>query len=209
MTAPGGNACSTNSPASLASSTRVSPAKSGVRARATAESSTAGIIGGAWTRLNSRVDPPACLVDSRRPAEAPIVDVGFLLDIPLGVALVLVVVLPNVLLAGLVVLVRRVISQETLKTNNEIAGYVYAAIGVIYAVVLAFVFVVIWEQFRDTGEVVEREASALASMYREVQGVFPNEQGLALRAHLYLYAREVVADEWPLMSRGLSTGSER
>jgi hypothetical protein len=45
------------------------------------------------------------------------------------------------------VIVRRFIALDHLRVNNEVAGFKFATIGVIYAVLLAFAIVVVWERF--------------------------------------------------------------
>ena len=47
------------------------------------------------------------------------------------------------------VIVRRYVSLNRLRTNNEVAGFKFAAVGVIYAVLLAFAILVVWEQFQS------------------------------------------------------------
>src|ERR1700719_4224248 len=62
----------------------------------------------------------------------------FLAGLPLWVAAILLVVLPTIAAMCGPVLMRRWIGLERLTTNNEIAGFKLAAVGVIYAVLLAF-----------------------------------------------------------------------
>ena len=46
------------------------------------------------------------------------------------------------------VLMRRQIGLERLASNNEIAGFKFATVGVTYAVLLAFAVIVVWEKFQ-------------------------------------------------------------
>ena len=84
--------------------------------------------------------------------------------------LLFVVVLPLVALAGPVI-VRRFVSLERLRGNNEVAGYKFATVGVLYAVLLAFVVVVVWEKFSQAENEVASEAGAAATLYRLWDGV--------------------------------------
>lgn len=43
-------------------------------------------------------------------------------------------------------IVRKVFSHEQLTPHNEVSGFVYAAIGVIYAVILGFAVISVWEE---------------------------------------------------------------
>ena len=47
------------------------------------------------------------------------------------------------------VLLRRWSSYERLSSNNEIAGFKFATVGVIYSVLVAFAVIVVWEKFND------------------------------------------------------------
>jgi Protein of unknown function (DUF4239) len=48
---------------------------------------------------------------------------------------------------------------------NKIAGFIYAALGVIYAVLMALVVIAVWEEFQTASETVEQEANALAEIF--------------------------------------------
>ena len=66
-----------------------------------------------------------------------------------AVAMVLVTLIVVALsLAGLA-LVRRTVPASRLEANTDVAGYVYAVVGVIYAVILAFIVIAVWEDYRD------------------------------------------------------------
>jgi hypothetical protein len=57
--------------------------------------------------------------------------------------------------------------------HNDVAGSIIAVVGVIYAVLLAFVVIITGENSVAEG-VVGEEASALRSIYRE-SSAFPDE----------------------------------
>ena len=101
-------------------------------------------------------------------------------------------------------LVRRWVSPGVLKLNNEVAGFIYAVIGVIYAVLLGFTAIIVWEKFDKVELVVEREANELADLYRDSR-TFPDDVRRELETHLRDYARLVVEKEWPAMAEGRSS----
>ena len=43
--------------------------------------------------------------------------------------------------------IRRFVTLDRLRNNNEVAGFKFATVGVIYAVLLAFAVIVVWERF--------------------------------------------------------------
>src|SRR3712207_4095823 len=66
--------------------------------------------------------------------------------------------------AGLV-LVQRLVPVAIRKEHNDVAGFIYAALGVIYAVLLALVVIAVWEESSRARITVESEANALAEIF--------------------------------------------
>jgi hypothetical protein len=98
-------------------------------------------------------------------------------------------------------LVRRMVPIDELEQHTDVAGYVYAVIGVIYAVVLALVVIAAWEEYRDARQAVADEAIAVLNMARAANG-WPDGDRAAVESALVAYARQVVDVEWPAMARG-------
>ena len=73
----------------------------------------------------------------------------FLSELPLWQLILAVVVIPTAIAIGFQVLVRRLVGVERLALNNEVAGFIFAIIGVVYAVLLAFVVIAVWEKFSE------------------------------------------------------------
>src|SRR5215208_13303 len=99
------------------------------------------------------------------------------------------------------VLVRRLAPIDQPAQHTYVAGYVYAVIGVIYAVVLALVVIAAWEEYRDAREAVADEASAVLNLARAANG-WPDSDREMVESALVAYARQVVDVEWPAMARG-------
>ncbi len=102
------------------------------------------------------------------------------------------------------VLARRWVSVEVLKHNNEVAGFIYGVIGVLYAVLLGFTAIIVWEQFDKAQAGVDQEANELADLYRDAQD-FPDDTRKELETQLRAYARLVVEKEWPAMAERASS----
>jgi uncharacterized protein DUF4239 len=98
-------------------------------------------------------------------------------------------------------LVRRRVGLARLRTNNEVAGFKFASVGVLYAVLLAFAVIVVWEKYSDAEDLVAREAGAAASLYRLVNGI-EGEPGAAVRKQLTAYLESAIARDWPAMEKG-------
>ena len=109
-----------------------------------------------------------------------------------------VVLMPALAVAG-ALLVRRKIGVEILSRHNDVAGFIYAVVGVVYAVLLGFTAIIVWEQFQGAQEVGEREANKLADLYRDAR-VFPPQVRDEIHVRLRDYAHVVVEEEWPAMA---------
>src|SRR5690349_23821653 len=87
--------------------------------------------------------------------------------------------------------------------HNDVAGFIIAVVGVIYAVLLAFVVIITWENFSDAEGIVAQEASALRSIYRE-STAFPPEARERLHDDVRRYTEAAVHREWPAMKHGVA-----
>jgi hypothetical protein len=103
--------------------------------------------------------------------------------------------------AGLHHLVQRRFGYDILARHNDVAGFIYSAIGVIFAVVLGFVVVVVWEKYDQVRNYVDAEVAAAIDLYHVVDG-FPEPQRDRIRAQLRAYGTVVVQREWATMARG-------
>ena len=122
-------------------------------------------------------------------------------DLLLGILFL--IALPAVAVgAGL--LLRRRVGPEVLARHNDVAGFIYGVIGMVYAVLLAFTAIIVWEQFRNAQNGVEREANALADLYRNAQA-FPPDVREQVEAQVRAYVRLAVEKEWPAMAEDKSS----
>jgi hypothetical protein len=96
-------------------------------------------------------------------------------------------------------LVRRTVPHHVLMPHNDVAGFVYATIGVAHAVVLAFILIATWEQFDSAKANADHEADAVEDLYNLAEGL-PDPSHQAIQAVLLDYAHTVVNDEWPAMT---------
>lgn len=95
--------------------------------------------------------------------------------------------------------IAKFLPQQVRAEHNDLAGFILAVVGVVYAVLLAFVAVTVWERFEMAETRSYEEASALGVVYRNADD-FP--QSGQIRAALREYAKLVETDEWPAMARG-------
>jgi hypothetical protein len=88
--------------------------------------------------------------------------------------------------------------------HNDVAGFIFAAVAVFYAVLLAFVVVVGWENLDSAREATYTEADQLANIYW-ISRHLPSPQGAAIEGLSLKYAHTVIDIEWPLMEKGESS----
>ncbi|MCD9899892.1 DUF4239 domain-containing protein [Streptomyces sp. MT29] len=74
-------------------------------------------------------------------------------------------------------------------------------IGTLFALIIGFVVVVVWQTMTDTEGIVAREANALADLERMPRG-FGVQIRRKVQGAVRAYARLVVTDEWPAMATG-------
>jgi len=85
-----------------------------------------------------------------------------------------------------------------------VAGFIYAVVGVIYAVLLALVVIAVWEEHEAAKATAGAEANELAEVFWLARR-FPEPDGPRLQELARSYARVVVEEEWSLMGGGRSS----
>jgi uncharacterized membrane protein YjjB (DUF3815 family) len=113
----------------------------------------------------------------------------------------------GVLLAALAVaalsvhLVHKHWSHEARRKHTDVAGFIFAGVAVLYAVMLAFVVIVGWEDLGGARATTYSEADQLANVYW-ISRNLPPPQGPAVASLTVAYANTVIGTEWPLMDQG-------
>jgi len=105
--------------------------------------------------------------------------------------------------AGLV-MVQRFVPLELRKQHNDVAGFIYAVVGIAYAVLMGLVVVASWEQYQMARNTANSEADELAEIFW-LGHRLPPAEGHQLQELTRSYAQVVVDEEWPLMARGESS----
>jgi hypothetical protein len=109
-------------------------------------------------------------------------------------------------LVGLV-LTRRLVPIAVLRASNDSVGNYLQTLGTIYAVLLAFVVFVVWQQFNDTRGYIESEANELVDLARTANGL---SAGVARRflEQADGYVDAVLGEEWRALARNDPAGLE-
>jgi hypothetical protein len=124
-----------------------------------------------------------------------------LLAVPLWILAPLLVVAVPLLAVGVQAVLRRRWPVIAAGDHNEVAGFLIAVVGVMYAVILAFCVIVTWERFNEAQVNVEVEASELEVVIEQAGGLPPDVR-IPIRDLAVSYAKEVATVEWDAMNDG-------
>jgi hypothetical protein len=99
---------------------------------------------------------------------------------------------------------------HTQPKNNDMVGLALSSFSVFYGLLVGLIAVAAYQNFSTVTDLVDKEASSLAALYRDAGG-YPNPIRDTLKDELREYARYTIVDGWPLQSRGIVPpgGTER
>ena len=117
--------------------------------------------------------------------------------------LLIVAVAMLVAIGGLVI-VQRFVPLERRKQHNDVAGFIYAVLGVAYAVLLGLMLIAVWEKWNAAEATTTDEANELAGIFWWAHAL-PQPEGRHIQQLVRSYAQVVVEEEWPLMAQGRSS----
>lgn len=92
-------------------------------------------------------------------------------------------------------LVRRRTKAPKDDRHNEVAGFIFTTAGVVYAVLLAFVVIIVWEQYLNAESAVSQEGAALIAVGRDASS-FPEPARSQAYDQLHAYVTAVTTTEW-------------
>lgn len=107
---------------------------------------------------------------------------------------------------GLHIVVHRTVPYEKLVEHNDVAGFMLAVVGVLYSVLIAFVVVVVWQQYNNADRNYGSEVSSVADIYDFSESLAP-DRTRAIQAMVDRYIAEMIDDEWPAMRAGRSSAA--
>ncbi|MBA2713568.1 MAG: DUF4239 domain-containing protein, partial [Rubrobacteraceae bacterium] len=107
---------------------------------------------------------------------------------------------------GGLVFVQRLVPSERRQEHNDVAGFIYAVLGVAYAVLayavlLGLMVVAVWQDRQSAEDSVTEEANELAAVFWLAHAL-PEPQATHTQELARSYARVVIEEEWPLMRQG-------
>ena len=126
---------------------------------------------------------------------------SWLLDSSLPALCAIVVAFAIVLAVAGLLVARRVLPGQTLEIHHYMTSAQFQVMGTIYAVLLAFVIITVWQHHSAITTTLEEEAANLLELRRDA-GQYPESIGRPLVDALQAYASAVVDDEWEAMGHG-------
>ncbi|NDB67997.1 MAG: DUF4239 domain-containing protein [Methylocystaceae bacterium] len=100
------------------------------------------------------------------------------------------------------IVMQKAISNDRRRESNDIVGFVYAVIGVVYAVLIGAVAIGAWENFKKASETVVRENNIAANIYKLANN-FDKADREKISDSMFGYMKLVIEEEWPQMQAGI------
>lgn len=114
--------------------------------------------------------------------------------------LALFVVLSGLAAAGLCMGLHYLLHRDTFRRCHELGSAVFIQLGVVFAVLLAFVFNDVWSDYQSTAEAINKECASLHGVAILSQSLPASSRDATLAA-LRTYLHTVIDREWPAMRR--------
>lgn len=97
-------------------------------------------------------------------------------------------------------IVRCTVRLERLVTNNEVAGFKFAVLGVVHAVLPGVAVIVVWRKFSEADSAVTQEAIGIVTVHRLADGLDAHTKD-DLRQRLDEHVHVVINDDWPAVEQ--------
>jgi uncharacterized protein DUF4239 len=101
-----------------------------------------------------------------------------------------------------VLMVRGRVELAALRANHDVAGYILAVVGTLYAVLLGLVVINVQNKYDQARAMAVQEANACSNLYQLTKGL-PAANRSALRAVLADYVKQAIDEDWNAIARGL------
>jgi hypothetical protein len=85
------------------------------------------------------------------------------------------------------------------EAHNEVHAVYFSMVGLLYAILLAFVVVVAWEQFNAAEESTETEVTRLSNLLRDAEPL-PRDDRVRIQTAIVTYIQNVVDREYETMA---------
>ncbi len=98
-------------------------------------------------------------------------------------------------------IVRKFYTEDVLRQNHEVGGFIFNAFGLIYAVLIAFVVFATWTEYDNSTKNVDKESIELSDIYHNSKAL-PEQYRQQVNPLLKAYTESVINDEWQTLENG-------
>jgi len=102
-------------------------------------------------------------------------------------------------IGAIFLLIKRNKYLQRFTIDLDIGGIIYGGIVAVYSILLAFIVVIVWEQYQNTGDRIQEESSKVFNLYRASYAFPDSTTGKKIRTTVIAYVNSVVDDEFPAM----------
>jgi hypothetical protein len=113
----------------------------------------------------------------------------------------LIIVGGSMLVAAVITLfIRRKVRKPSGESHNEVAGFIFATVGVLAAVLLAFIIFALWEAYGTAERAAAQEAASVLATARYAT-TLPDPVRHEMLEQLHTYTEVVLNNEWKTMTQ--------
>jgi hypothetical protein len=118
----------------------------------------------------------------------------------MGYAAAISIILLAALVAAFVTLiVQRFVEIEFRRKHHDVGSVVFLQLGVVFAVLLAFVFIEAWGEYNEAAQAINLEVGAMHGVAM-IAATLPPDQANAILTKERVYLEGVAYREWPIMA---------
>lgn len=115
-------------------------------------------------------------------------------------AAILIILVAAAIAALVTLVIRRRVGVEFRRHHHDVGSVVFLQLGVVFAVLLAFVFSEAWDEYNAAAQAIDLEVGAMHGVAMIVATLPPDQAKVVLMAERS-YLRSVIDSEWRVMAR--------
>lgn len=120
------------------------------------------------------------------------------LNLPVFLMIAVAIIASSAVSVVTLFIIRKKINWEKFKENHEVGGYLFNALGLIYAVLIAFVVFASWQEYNSAQILCDKEANLLQDLYLNSDGL-PEQYRVDIKDNIIKYLKMIIDDDWPLL----------
>ena len=96
---------------------------------------------------------------------------------------------------------------QKLEFHNEVANTVFGTIGLMYSLILAFVIVAVWDDYKELNKTINAEADKLNNIIVNIVSL-PDSIKNDVSKSILIYCNEVITEEWQMKKENFFSQSK-